>query len=71
MAQHIRGAAKVHALQTKADELLQPLMAVSDDEDSSIDSDDESSQYSNSSSDSSVEEVKRTPGQLLKAAVGK
>ena len=43
MAQHIRGAAKVHALQTKADELLQPLIgAVSDDEDSSIDSDDES-----------------------------
>ena len=71
MAQHIRGAAKVHALQTKADELLQPLIgAVSDDEDSSIDSDDESSQYSNSSSDSSVE-VKRTPGQMLKAAVGK
>ena len=70
MAQHIRGAAKVHALQTKADELLQPLIgAVSDDEDSSIDSDDESSQYSNSSSDSSVE-VKRTPGQMLKAAVG-
>lgn len=70
MAQHIRGAAKVHALQTKADELLQPLIgAVSDDEDSSIDSDDESSQYTNSSSDSSVE-VKRTPGQMLKAAVG-
>ena len=70
MAQHIRGAAKVHALQTKADELLQPLIAVSDDEDSSIDSDEESSQYSESSSDSSVK-VKRTPGQMLKAAVGK
>ena len=69
MAQHIRGAAKVHALQTKADELLQPLIEVSEDEESSIDSDEESSQYSTSSEDSSVK-VKPTPGQILKAAAG-